>query len=470
LDVAGWLTAAGYIVLGSILCWSRFVGLGRGYSADELGTVRDYISKGPHAILVGPYLPNNHELYSLLAWSTSSIVGESATAFRLWSAVPFVAGVVVVTVWLHRRMGALSGLLFLFFATASPLLLDITRQARGYGLAFLAMSLLVVAALEATDSGRTWTIVAFCVAGLVGTLTLPDLGIAFAATGVVLLRRRELRRRTAFGLMVCLLAIVAWYAPHLHDLSTSSRQQYGAPIPSAWVITAPFDQILSPGLRWNDETLFVPSLGDLALAALLALLVGSSPLLRRRSSSLVLCSGVVATVVVVWATRIHVAPRFFSFLLVPLLILLSTGISTIVTRSAGTRRLSIRLVIAAVTLGLVALISVSDLQQVARYPREATKEVAAAIRSVAPSTPVYAYMPYPRELDFYLGRHVARVQTPRQALQVCRSSGDVVFVYEPWLLQPVSVPCTQRQGARLVRFRQYAQGGEMNVWFIPAAR
>ena len=49
--------------------------------------------------------------------------------------------------------GALSGT-FLLLATASPLLLDISRMARGYGLAFLAMSVLVVAALEAESTGR----------------------------------------------------------------------------------------------------------------------------------------------------------------------------------------------------------------------------------------------------------------------------------------------------------------------------
>ncbi|HEX2427021.1 MAG TPA: hypothetical protein VHI53_03790, partial [Gaiellaceae bacterium] len=93
---------------------------------------------GPHAILAGPYIPNNHELFSFLGWATTSVLGESAVALRLWSVVPFLLGVAVVTVWLHRRVGALSAVLFLFLATMSPLLLDITRMARGYGLAFLA--------------------------------------------------------------------------------------------------------------------------------------------------------------------------------------------------------------------------------------------------------------------------------------------------------------------------------------------
>ena len=134
---------------------------------------------------------------------------------------------IIVTAWLHSRLGALSGLLFLFLATASPLLLDITRQARGYGLAFLAMAVLVVAALEATRSQRGWTIVAFCGAGVVGTWTLPHFGIAFAATGLVLLTKRDLRRPAAIGLTASFLACIAWYAPHLDDLMSSSRQATG---------------------------------------------------------------------------------------------------------------------------------------------------------------------------------------------------------------------------------------------------
>ena len=282
MGLTGFLTAAGYLVLGSILCWSRFVKLTGGYASDELITVRNFVRAGPHEIVAGPYIPNNHELFSLLGWATSSIVGESEVALRLWSAVPFVAGVIVVTAWLHVRLGPLSGLLFLFLATASPLLLDITRQARGYGLAFLAMSVLTVVALEATRSPRLWTIVAFCSAGVVGTWTLPHFGIAFFATGAALLANRELRRRMVVALAGSFVLVVVWYGPHLDDLWDSSRQDYGARIGLAWVITAPIDQILIPGLIWIDETLVDPSLELLAITAALVLLVGSSPLIRSR--------------------------------------------------------------------------------------------------------------------------------------------------------------------------------------------
>ena len=470
-ELAGSLTAAGYVVLGSILCWSRFAGLNRSYSSDELMTVRGYVRVGPHEILVGHYIPNNHELFSLLGWATSSIFGESETALRLWSAVPFVAGVILVTAWLHIRLGPLSGLLFLFFATASPLLLDITRQARGYGLAFLAMSVLTIAALEAGRSPRMWTTVAFCSAGLVGTLTLPHFGIAFAATGSVLLLNRELRRRTAIGLTVSFLAVMAWYAPHLDDLLTSSQQEYGVRIDTRWIITAPIDQTLIPALTWIDETLMEPDFGSLAIVAVLGLLMGSSPLLRSRHSRLVLSAGVVATVVVLWLIGTHVAPRFFSYLLVPLMLLLATGIAAILTRFAATHRPVLRTLLAVTTVGLVGLIAAPHMARITRLPREATETAAATIRALAPpSAPVFAYVPYPSDLEFYLGRPVERPRTPDHVRRVCNASGEAVLVTQPWLLPPVTIRCTARTGARHFRFRQYARGGAIDVWLIPPNR
>ena len=465
------LTAASYSSLGLLLCASRLFGLGRGYSSDELMTVRDYVREGPYEIFVGHYVPNNHQLFSILGWATSELVGESEVALRLWSTVPFIAGVIVVTAWLHVRLGAPSGLLFLFLATASPLLLDITRQARGYGLAFLAMGVLVVAALEAARSPRAWTIIAFCSAGVVGTWTLPHFGIAFAATGLVLLTKRELRQPTAIGLMASFLVIIAWYTPHLDDLVASSRQDYGARIDGAWVVTAPIDQILMPGLRWIDEVLVAPGLGALVIVAALGLLIGSSPLLRSRDSTLILGAGVVATVVTLWLTRTHVAPRFFSFLLVPLLVLLASGIAAILSRSATSRRAGVRTVLAVTTVGLVAVISAPYVEMVTRLPRESIHDVAATIGTVAPpSAPVFAYVPYPRDLEFYLGRPVETPRTPDQLRRICHAPRDVVFVSQPWLLPQVTVSCTQRTGARHLRFAQYARGEEVNVWLIPPAR
>ncbi|HVD06523.1 MAG TPA: hypothetical protein VNB89_10910, partial [Gemmatimonadaceae bacterium] len=283
-------------MLGVALVWSRLFDLGHSFWTDEILMISGFVREGPHEILAGPGL--SHELMALLTWATGTVTGESEIAFRLWSAVPFVAGVVVVTAWLHRRLGALSGVLFLFLSVVSPLLLDVTRQARGYGLAVLAMSVLVVAALEAHQTGRTWAVVAMCAAGVVGTWTLPQVGIAFLVTAAVMSVDRRVRRTTVIGLGASIAAIVAWYAPHLGAVRSSSQVADGVQFGLPWVVTAPIDQILLPALLWIDGTVIIAGFVWLPLVLLAVIVIAASPLMRDRVSALILCAGVVVTIVV----------------------------------------------------------------------------------------------------------------------------------------------------------------------------
>ena len=408
------ITVVTYAVLGSILCWSRLVGLGAGYCCDEIRTVEDYVREGPRTILTGAYIPNNHELFSLLGWATSSVIGESEIALRLWSVLPFLVGVVVVTAWLHIRMGALSALLFLFLATFSPLLADISRMARGYGLAFLAMSVLIVAALELERTGRGLALVGFLAAGVVGSLTLPHFAIAFVATAIALLARRDVRLRVAIGTGLAALVVFAWYAPHLDDIAVSTLGEYGRQIDTAWLITAPIDQTLVPAVTLLDDAFLRPSLASLLWALAFAVLIASSPLLRRTHSALILCSGVVLTVIAFWLTGTYVVPRFLSFLLVPLFVLVATGSASILAR-VPTRAARLRAIVVIATFGLIALLSTPLLVDISRLPRDSTREAALSIKNLVPAaTPVYAHVPYPLDLEFHLGRSVNWSMVPRR--------------------------------------------------------
>jgi hypothetical protein len=153
------------------------------------------------------------------------------------------------------------------------------------------------------------------------------------------------------------------------------------------------------------------------------------------------------------------------------LILLASGIAAILARFAATHRFGVRTLIAVTTLGLVVLMSAPFMGRVTRLPRESTRDVAATIGSLAPpSAPVFAYVPYPGDLEFYLGRPVERPRTPDEARRVCRARRDAVLVTQPWIFPPANIRCTERKGARHFRFRQYARGGEITVWFIPLAR
>lgn len=464
------LTVAAYTVLGSVLAWSRLAGLDNwGYCCDEIATVVESVRTGPWTILTGPYTPNNHQLFSIFGWAGASVLGESEIVLRLGAAVPFILGVVVATSWLHVRIGALAAVLFLAFATMSPLLLDLSRLARGYGLAFLAMSVMVVAALEADRTRRTAPLVAFWIAGVAGAWTLPHFAIAFGTAGAVLLLQPRLRSRCLAGAGLSILAIAVWYAPHIDDIAVSASQDYGAPIRTAWLVTAPFDQVLLPGLTSLDEILAHPSRATLIASVGLAVVIGSSPLLRHRHSALVLCAPAVVTLVTFWATNTQVVPRFFSFLLVPLLILTATG-GAAALQHLESRPVRFRVtgIVTVVFLVLLAFTAVPVLASVPGSRRDAIREAAEVIRADAPDAPVLAYMPHPADLEFHLERPVQHAA--REVHAVCGARETAVLVTQPWFWPDAPTPrCSTRPGTRHVRLTQFARGKATDVWIIPPA-
>ena len=465
--IASGAIVAAYVLLGLLLVLTRVVGLDRSLWLDEIMTVEDYVRRGPIDILSGSYELNNHELFSLLAWATSEVVGESEAALRLWSVLPFLAGVALVTAWLHRRVAHLAGVFFLFLCTGSPLLLDITPQARGYGLAFCAMSVVVVAALESDRSSADgWWLVAFFAGGVVGSLTLPHFAVPFLATGVVLLWNTRLRRRVAVGLPAVGLVVAAWYAPHVDDLLEGSRQVYGVQIGLFGVVTAPIDQILLPALLWFDGVVLVAGLVWLPIVAWALVVVGSSPLLAHSRTVAILLSGVLVTILVLWIARVHVVPRFLSFLLVPLFMLAASGAADVLTRPP--RRLRIRGVLTVVGLAALALRFFTPTLDVMSLPREANKDAAMLIRSeAAADAEIYPHMVHPRTLAFYLERPLERRPTQRDVPSMCARPVPVVLVVQPWVLRPLEVPCLGRPGVEQHRFEQYTRGGEIAVWFVP---
>jgi hypothetical protein len=463
-----WTTVVAYAVLGAVLLGSRVIGIDRSFWHDEIVTVRDFIEPGPREIVAGELL--NHELYSLLAWLTSVAVGLDETALRMWSVAPFIAGVIVVVTWLHIRLGAPSAIAFLFFASCSPMLLDVTRQARGYGLAFLAMAVLVVAALEAARSGDGWTVVTFCLAGVAGSFTLPNFAVAFIATSIVLMIDRRLRARVLFGLVASVVALFALYVPHLGAAEEASREEYGAWIGATGLITAPIDQILLPALLRLDGAPPVASLAWLPVVALFVIPMLSSPLLKKRQTALILCVGPVTTVVALWAVGTYVVPRYLSYLLVPLLMLLATGCASVLSR-LGSSRPGARTLVVVMILAVVAVAFIGAASQVLRKPREAHRDAAAAVRAMLPAgAPIYAYMLQPTDVAHYVRGPVRALTSPEAVDAVaCTETQTVALVTQPWRVRALGTPCDGRAGLRRVRLEQYARGGHIDVWFIPPA-
>jgi hypothetical protein len=458
------LVPAAYGVLGAALVWSRLWHLGHSFWTDEIEMVTRFVRPGLREIVTGQGL--THQLMAILCWIAANTVGESEIAFRLLSAVPFIAGVVIVTAWLHVRMGALSGVLYLFLATVSPLLLDISRQARGYGLAFLAMSVVVVAAIEALRTGSVWAVAAMWLAGLMGAWTLPQVGIAVLATASVLAFDRRTRLPAAIGLGLVVAAIASWYIPHSDAVDAIARFPDGVQIGFPWVITAPIDQILLPGLLWMDGTALIAGVVWLPLVALTVFVAVRSPLAQDRRTASVLLAGPVATIMVLWIGQAYVIPRYLSYFLAPLFILLATG-GAATLRRLGTQRAIVGPVVCLVAIGLLAARFVILAPDVVGLPREANRDAAEVIASGPPGTPVLGYLRHPQNVAFYLGRPVQDLTAGDVAARVCDEKRPVFYVEQLYAEEPVVVPCLNRTGVQHSRFRQYTRGGETNVWFVP---
>jgi hypothetical protein len=194
--------------------------------------------------------------------------------------------------------------------------------------------------------------------------------------------------------------------------------------------------------------------------------IASSPLTRDVTTAFVLGAPVVLTVLVFWASQTNVAPRFFSFLLVPLFMLFATGAASVLADVA--RRGSIaRIVVVGSVLGVIVVASTPLVWAIPRMPRQAHREVAERIREEDSTATVYAHVPYPGDLEYHLGRRVIAVYSHDAVARVCESRVRVAYVDQSWLIRPATPSCLSRPGTEHYRFRQYARGKEIDLWLIP---
>jgi hypothetical protein len=447
----------------ALLLWSRLAVLSTSFWHDEAYTALNYVNRGPRSIFLGHYDPNNHVLFSVLSWGTTGIVGRFEAAYRVPSVIPAIAAVAIVGWWAWRRLGPWVAVAVVVLATVSPVHVHLSPQARGYGLAFLAGAGMLVGADRASDRGRVTDIVVFAGFALVGIWTLPTFVLAFVGQAAVLLLRRDLRRLTLVACGAVAAASLLFYAPLLGHIATSSPQA-GPRLPYSWV-SAPFSHLARPSLGT-----LLPSwlaLQPLVFAIFLALVVLACRRLWRCNDQVLLLNlvaPVVATYLALMVARIVVAPRFGSFLLFHVLVLLALGAlefwQLVRRRHCALRAL---VAVAAAASVLVGCRHVGQYTQA--KPFEDFKHVGEVVRRTGINR-VVTNSRRPEGLWFYLGRR--RVETVQSAsgltALLCSTAAPLVFVDHRRFAGPEpDLTCLRRRGAARVHVNQRGRGS-IDVW------
>jgi hypothetical protein len=460
--------SATYTVLATVMIWSRFAGIGESLWHDEIFTVEHYVAPGPAASF-GHYGTNDHILLSVLAWLTVYLPGFSEWAIRFWSVVPFVSGAAIVTVWLHRRAGASVALFFGLLSTSSSQLLMLSTEARGYGLAFMAMAVMTVAAYEASVQSTSNWLSLFAVAGVIGCWTLPTFVLPLLGASGVLLGIRSLRRRLLLRLAIAFCAVVGWYAVPASALIASRGQQYGAPLPWHAPLTGGATELVAA---------FIPTLSPASLIPaiiVLPVLVVGLVRLRRVMPGLagIAVAPVTFTFLALTIGGFFVDERFVSYLLVPIFVIAAFGLAALLTPRLGPRG-----VLAAAYTGSLVMISVVVFAivsvQHARMPQEANREAANAVAAAMARTtrPVIFNTAHPQDILHYLPGSVPMFRAAPNTLGafICSRHFErtgLVFVQQPYGIDVADTSCLARRGATVRVFRQWDRGLRIAVWTLP---
>ncbi len=498
------------VVAGAVLLWTHMLDLQQGFWGDELVSVVAYIHAGPSNIF-GHYVPNDHMFFELLTWATTGLWGDhSAAADRFWSVVPAVAAVALTTWWLWRRLDAWVAAIFAVLAGASPLLLDLGTEARGYGLGFLSGAVMIIAAdriattrwrgvsdsrgaagsrgaaLSHGDVSPRGALALFVAGGLLGIWTLPVIVLPFLGVAVVLLQRRAQRRGVLYAVAVVGVASLLFYLPVLADLLSSARQQAGALLAWHSVLFGPSRDLLAP----NVSLLLSGASVSLDEAIASAILVAGAVALWRRPERvlvLLLLAPAIFTYLVLKLGGFYVVDlfeghsalpvldiedRFTSFLLLPLLALCAVGlvalgrslarvqvhlpasVRTLFPEVSAVRPLGPLVVAGALVFSLVALADVDRLAVGnAKVPIENYREVAtivldSRVGSIMTNSTQYV------GFEYYLNRPITVLSPAVLGPLFCTKPAPFVYIEHRLYSKPADTTCLKQRGAVSIRVPQ----------------
>jgi hypothetical protein len=448
---------------GLLLLWSRLLPITNSLWSDEAFTALYYIRPGPAAIF-GHYIPNDHMLFELLSWATTNLIGDSSeAALRFWSVVPAIAAGVIMTWGLWRRLDSWVAAIFAVLAAAAPVYMNLSIEARGYGLAFLAAALMVIATDSLMWKRRRRDLLLFAGSAIAGIWTLPVLVLAFLPLTALLMSREPSRRDAVRALIVVGVASLLFYLPVIGDLVASSGQQYGSRLPWYGVISRPLTDLITPSV-----SLLLPG-ASLVIAELIGgslIGVGVGVLWRHpdRFLALALVSPALFSYLFLEIGRFYEADRFVSFVELPLLALVAIALvqaGRLLARAPAGNALTIAIAIAIAlfTLGKAQTSFKSAVQEPIENFREA-----GALTNASGIPTIVSNSTKPVGFFYYLSVSRVHLWTPAE-LEPLFCSNVAPFVYLEHGRSPLAnTTCLRDRNAVSIRVPQTRS--YIRVWLV----
>ncbi len=293
---------------------------------DESYTFITFVSRGTMAIVSDYTVPNNHIFHTLLVYLSTQLLGFSPSAIRLPA---LLAGLACIPVGFYttRRLYSerVAVIAAVVIAVSSPLI-EFSTNARGYTLQCLGVLLLLNLASRLAvqrPSRVLWALYVFV--AVLGLYTLPTTIYALVAVALWLWLKQE-RERASLCITYALIGLFTFllYSPVLlnAELGAITGNQYVVALP--WTS---FAATLTPMAAALASSWFRDIPAPLIVLLVIGLLLGLKH--RTASTDLILLLFVVALVAVVLQRNVGFA-RTWLYLLPPLFILSSVGLSRLV--------------------------------------------------------------------------------------------------------------------------------------------
>jgi hypothetical protein len=460
------------MAIGVVYILSRSLGLDQSFWEDEMYTANHYVNQG-WKVVFDPesYRQNNHPLFSLIGSLLLGVFGKSEVLLRLGSVVPAFIAAIMIGYWVWTRYGRVAGAAFALFITLSPMHFEEFRQARGWGLAVLGTTIVLVSSLEMhrCDRIRWFHITWFVTGALIGIWSIYAVALPMAVHGAILLVARRERWRLAGGGFLVLLGTVLFYWPLRNIISdpASLRSRGGESgsirdgfVTLENVVTEPFDRLVTPLFE-----LALPH--GVALLVSVSLVLGGATLLWRTRHWASLLHLFLPMMVVFFGLAVResgIWDRYVSFLLPHALVLTALGISMLWSISSRLSPL--------VPAGIFTLLAIGMLVGFWRFavpivsvPQENFKGAAALIEAGAPLKAAFTHTVV-SEFNYNL-ESVELEEIPRDEFfdRSCTQEGPAVFVDYPRRLPPADTRCLEQRGFQVVLPQR--QSPPISVWLIP---